>query len=83
MTNGDAKLLDLHHINGVTQDNNWANLMALCKLCHAGQPQHGRLQASEEDERRIRELRNRKNGNRGEDDQLGPAVSGRGVGSAP
>lgn len=34
---------DCHHINGVKDDNNPNNLMALCRLCHSKEPQHSHL----------------------------------------
>lgn len=33
-------LLDTHHISGNKQNNSDSNLKALCKLCHAEEPQH-------------------------------------------
>ena len=35
--------LHTHHINGVTGDNSWSNLRALCVWCHKEQPQHGHV----------------------------------------
>jgi len=35
-----SQLLDTHHISGDKQNNSDSNLKALCKLCHAEEPQH-------------------------------------------
>lgn len=51
------KLLDVHHINGVKEDNRPSNLRALCKLCHKMQPQHQNYYISPKDYLTIRELR--------------------------
>jgi hypothetical protein len=49
-------LLDTHHVNGVTGDNRFSNLRALCKDCHAKQhPGHYRV--SDNDRRLLAELR--------------------------
>lgn len=39
-------LLDTHHINGRTEDNNPNNLKALCKICHNKQPMHSNYRVS-------------------------------------
>ena len=41
----EPSLLDVHHINGVKSDNVSSNLKALCKLCHANQPNHAHMRA--------------------------------------
>lgn len=49
-------LLDTHHVNGVTGDNRFSNLRALCKDCHAKQhPGHYRV--SENGRRLLKEFR--------------------------
>lgn len=53
----NAKLLHVHHINGVKTDNSRANLRALCADCHKKQPHHEHLYVSNEDTQRINELR--------------------------
>ena len=40
------KLLHCHHRSGDVQDNSSKNLQALCVLCHAEQPLHGRMKPS-------------------------------------
>lgn len=50
-------LLDVHHVNGVKQDNAYYNLKALCKLCHKEQPMHGHYLVSTDDRRQILQLR--------------------------
>jgi hypothetical protein len=53
-------LLDAHHVNGVTGDNRFSNLRALCKECHAKQhPGHYRV--SDNDRRLLQELRTQQN----------------------
>lgn len=51
------KLLHTHHINGDLGDNSIANLEALCVLCHADEPQHGRLSYSRAEKLLIENLR--------------------------
>ena len=53
----NAKLLHVHHINGVKTDNSRANLRALCADCHKKQPHHDHLYVSNEDTQRINEFR--------------------------
>lgn len=53
----NAKLLHVHHINGVKTDNSRANLRALCADCHKKQPHHDHLYVSNEDTQRINEYR--------------------------
>jgi hypothetical protein len=50
-------LLDTHHINGDKQDNSDRNLKALCKLCHAEEPQHQHYKISQEYRDIIEKLR--------------------------
>lgn len=40
------KLLQIHHINGVKQDNSGLNLKALCLECHAQEPNHHHMKIS-------------------------------------
>lgn len=37
----NPQMLDVHHIDGSKYNNNYLNLRALCKKCHAEQPYHG------------------------------------------
>jgi hypothetical protein len=50
-------LLHVHHINGVISDNRHSNLTALCYLCHAQEPNHGRLKPPLNVQLRIKQLR--------------------------
>lgn len=38
--NDHKDLLHTHHLNGVTGDNTYTNLRALCVVCHSEQPAH-------------------------------------------
>lgn len=50
-------LLHVHHINGVKTNNSPSNLKALCIQCHSQQPDHQHITISDENTRRIAELR--------------------------
>ncbi|AWG95622.1 HNH endonuclease [Actinobacillus pleuropneumoniae] len=50
-------LLDVHHKNGVKQDNRKDNLIALCKICHSEQDSHGHYYVSLMDRQIIESLR--------------------------
>lgn len=50
-------LLHVHHINGVKTNNSPSNLKALCIQCHSQQPDHQHITISDENNRRIAELR--------------------------
>jgi len=54
-------LLDTHHISGNKQNNSESNLKALCKLCHAEEPQHQHYKTSQEYRDHIEELRDQQN----------------------
>ena len=41
--NNNKQDLHTHHINGVKDDTNPSNLVALCRDCHAEQPMHGHM----------------------------------------
>ena len=49
-------LLDTHHNNGVLSDNRYANLRALCKICHSLK-HRGWYKVSASDEKAIEALR--------------------------
>lgn len=53
----DKNLLQVHHLNGIKRDNTAANLMVLCLLCHAAQPQHQNMHVRPADVRRLLELK--------------------------
>jgi len=40
------RFLHTHHRSGRKHDNNESNLMALCIMCHANQPDHGQLKST-------------------------------------
>lgn len=50
-------LLHVHHINGVKTNNSPSNLKALYIQCHSQQPDHQHITISDENTRRIAELR--------------------------
>lgn len=54
-------LLDTHHINGDKQDNSDRNLKALCKLCHAEEPQHQHYKIAQKYRDPIEKLREQQN----------------------
>jgi len=54
-------LLDTHHKDGDKQNNSESNLKALCKLCHAEEPQHQHYKVSQEYRDHIEELRDQQN----------------------
>lgn len=54
---GYQHLTDVHHIDGVKQNNSQNNLMCLCKLCHANQPNHVHMSISDEIKKQIQQLR--------------------------
>lgn len=54
---GYQYLADVHHIDGVKQNNSQHNLMCLCKLCHANQPNHAHMSISDEIKNQIQQLR--------------------------
>ena len=41
----DKSFLQTHHKNGVKSDNSDANLIVLCKTCHAAEPFHGHMRS--------------------------------------
>jgi hypothetical protein len=49
-------LLQTHHIDGVKTNTDPKNLMALCKSCHAKQPQHGHMKVTQREKNLIAEL---------------------------
>lgn len=53
----DPDLLQVHHKNGVKQDNSNGNLKALCKECHQKQDYHEHLLVSSRDLKRLIMLR--------------------------
>tara|TARA_R110002020_G_scaffold37830_25_gene114148 strand:+ start:13287 stop:14144 length:858 start_codon:yes stop_codon:yes gene_type:complete len=53
----NRKLLHTHHISGDLMDNSPLNLQALCVLCHAQQPLHGRLKCTPAEKALIMRLR--------------------------
>lgn len=52
-------LLDAHHVNGDKTDDSEGNLRALCKLCHATQPNHHHMKVPKAQRRTIDQLRRR------------------------
>ncbi len=51
------KLLHTHHIDGCLANNSFANLKALCVLCHAAQPFHGHMGVNASEKAVIEALR--------------------------
>lgn len=41
----DAKYMQVHHVNGMKNDNSDGNLAVLCIRCHAEEPMHGHMKA--------------------------------------
>ena len=54
---GISILADVHHIDGVKQNNSQNNLMCLCKLCHVNQPNHAHMSIGDEIKNQIQQLR--------------------------
>ena len=55
------RLLHVHHINGVKNDNSVSNLRVLCADCHRKQPYHRHLFVRHDDTVLINQLRNEQN----------------------
>ena len=53
----DKKLLHVHHINGVKDDNTQNNLKAVCIDCHRKEPNHSHIMLTQEKMRQIYRLR--------------------------
>ncbi len=51
--NDKRHLLDAHHLDGVKSNVATSNLIALCKICHQEQPQHGRMRVKKEEREAI------------------------------
>lgn len=51
------RLLHVHHINGVKNDNNQSNLKVLCADCHRKQPDHAHMFIKHLDSKLINQLR--------------------------
>ncbi|TYC49379.1 HNH endonuclease [Rhodobacterales bacterium] len=56
------RLLHCHHISGDLGNNSPANLEALCVLCHAEEPHHGRMSCTSAERATIESLRLSKTG---------------------
>lgn len=53
----DRRLLHVHHINGVKNDNRSSNLRALCAVCHKNEHNHGHMKLNSNDIAKIHYLR--------------------------
>lgn len=53
----EKRLLHVHHLDGVRQNNKYENLRALCADCHKKQPHHGHMHVSLRDIQAINYLR--------------------------
>ena len=51
------RLLHTHHRSGVKSSTDPNDLVALCAICHAEQPQHGHMRVSKNDRKLILDLR--------------------------
>ncbi len=55
----EQQLLQVHHRNGVKNDNSESNLKAVCLLCHKREPDHGHMKVNPGDYKKIQRRRKR------------------------